>query len=493
MLTASKHPKHQPVPCLFALAVAVALIVLAVPPLAFASPRQLSVMEDSGRVLSADPRTQDAALDEMKALDADIVKIPVLWRAIAPDADSRRKPGVDLSNPDAYPTGAWAVIDRAVLGAELRGMQAWLMLTAPAPRWSETRESAPVPGAQNPSPDDFAEFVEAVGSRYGLVRYWSIWNEPNLSRFLQPQFKNGVAVSAIHYRKLYRAGYAALAVSGHRSHTILFGELLPRAPKPRRVNGTVPPVMWLRDFFCLDADLRPFKGAQARRRECEGFKPIKTSGFAYHPYTTPAGPLWNDPIADNATIHHLGRIYRVLDAASRTGRLAARRLKIYNSEFGFQTRPPDGRMVPLRKVPEFLNVSEYMSFEDRRMATYSQYLIHDDRALESFQSGLRYSNGRAKPGVYDAYRMPLVVIRRSPRSVLVWGKVRAGGPSPTVEIEGDLGDGYEALASVGSIPRSGYFERVVSGVDPGRVVFRLRAGRLFSRRAMAGPKPRMEP
>lgn len=461
---------------------------------ASASNAQLSVIEDSARVLSPDNATRNAALDEMHALDADIVKIPVIWRNTAPQGTGKFKPRGDLSDPATYPAGTWAVLDAAVFGAQLRGMQVWFMVTAPAPLWAVKRETSPGAGSLNPNPAAYGKFVAALAKRYASVKYWSIWNEPNLSLFLQPQFKNGVAVSAVHYRKLYRAGYNALVSNGHRDSTILFGEILPRAPLPRRANGTVPPVLWLSEFLCLDKNLAPYSGAQARRHGCDGFKPIDASGFAYHPYTTKDGPLWTDPLANNATIHHLGRIYKVLDAASRMGHLTKSRLPLYNSEFGFQSRPPDGKMVPIARVPEYLNISEMMSFRDRRVATYSQYLLIDDRAVKSFQSGLRFSNGGKKKAVYAAYRLPLMVIRRSKSSVLVWGKLRDGATaSRRVEIQTDENGSFEIVKTISANRSTGYFQTTLRVSDADSVRFRLRAGKLLSRIATPGAMPAMAP
>lgn len=456
--------------------------------------RQLSVIEDSARVLSPDPATQDAALNEMRDLDADVVKIPVIWRNAAPRPTSRSKPSADLSDPDAYPAGAWTVVDRAVLGAATRGMGVWLMLTAPAPRWAVDKEDAEAPGATQPDPKDYAEFAEAAGRHFKDVKIWSIWNEPNLSLFLRPQFQNGVVVSAIHYRKLYRAGYDALRSAGHGRDTILFGELLPRAPVPRRANGTVPPLIWLREFFCLDAQLKAYSGADARKHDCTGYKPIKTSGFAYHPYTTPDGPFWKDPRPDSAMIQHLERVFKVLDAASRTHHLAQRRLKVYSSEFGFQSNPPDRTMIPINLIPLYLNASEYLSYRNSRVATYSQYLLRDDGATEAFQSGLRFADGTPKPGVYDAYRMPIVAVRRSDSSVLIWGKVRAGsGRPPKVEIQVDDGSGFRTYKTVRPNRQSGYFQRVLTGVNADGDNFRTKSGSFLSRETKAEPAPAMMP
>jgi hypothetical protein len=285
-----------------------------------------------------------------------------------------------------------------------------------------------------------------------------------------------------------------LVRNGHRGDTILFGELLPRAPLPRRVNGTVPPVIWLREFLCLDENLIPFSGTRARRHGCAGFKPIDASGIAYHPYTTAAGPLWTDPYPRNATIHHLGRIYKVLDAAFRAGHLSKRRLPLYSSEFGFRTRPPNPMMVPIARVPEYLNASELMSFRDRRVATYSQYLLIDDSSLEGFQSGLRFKDGRKKRSIYAAYRLPLMVIRRSDSSVLVWGKLRNGDTaSRHVEIQTDHDGSFGTVKKVSANSRTGYFQTTLNMTGAGSARFRLKAGKLVSRIAAPGAMPAMAP
>lgn len=474
-------------------AIALAATALAaLPQSAEAASNQLSVIEDSARVLSPNPVVQDAALDEIRDLDADVVKIPVIWRNVAPKPTSRRVPGVDLTDPAAYDQALLAVIDRAILGAGLRGQKVWLMLTSPAPRWAVPREDSSAPGSTQPDPRRYAEFAEAAGRHFASVEMWSVLNEPNLSLFLRPQFKNGVAVSAVHYRRLYRAGEAALRSAGHRGDTILFGELLPRAPKPRRANSTIPPLLWLRDFFCLDEDLKPLAGAAARARECNGFKAIRASGFAYHPYTTPRGPLIDDDRPDSATIQHLGRVFEVLDAAYRQKRLTQRKAKIFSSEFGFQSDPPDPDATSLRRIPEFLNVSEYLSFKHPRVATYSQYLLIDDTHIDAFQSGLRRSNGKEKPGVYDSYRLPLVVVSRSARAVTVWGKVR-NSAARSVEIQADAGDGFEKVATVKINRRTGYFEGVVRGFDATRSVFRAVSGGSTSRKVRATAAPSMLP
>ena len=58
----------------------------------------------------------------------------------------------------------------------------------------------------------------------------------------------------------------------------------------------------------------------------------------------------------------------------------------------------------------------------------SQYEFTDVPDVSQFNTGLRLVNGKLKPS-YGAYRMPIVVTRRSVFSVEVYGQVRPGGAS----------------------------------------------------------------
>lgn len=427
---------------------------------AFAAKSQESVIEDPARLLSVDPAAQAASLDESKALGAEIVKIPILWRTIAPNGDSATKPAGNLSDPNAYPAGAWDVVDRAVTGAQSRGMKVWLMLTAPAPRWAVARESSPGPGAYEPDVDDFKEFAQAVGTRYSSVKIFSIWNENNLARFLQPQQSGGVIKSAIFYRSLYKAGYDGLAAAGQRRSTILFGELL---PSWQNLRSGAKPIAWLRTLFCLDTKGKKMTGSAAKKNKCKGIKKLTTSGLAYHPYTQAGGPFVKQTSPDNAPIAYLKRVYKVLDQATKAKRLSSRRTKIYASEFGFQSSPPDPRATTMKKIPAFLNASEYLTWVDSRVTTYSQYLIIDDPDLGGFQSGLRFVDGQKKTGVYEAYQTPIMVFKGRGNTVTVWGGLRAKAPGVAMaDIQYKNGSDWTTVKQVPVSSAVGYFKTNVS-------------------------------
>ena len=116
---------------------AVALALIAPSPAA-AAHGQLTVMEDTTQLLSEGPDARNSTLDQFKALGADVVKVRVEWRDIAPDPASNQKPDFDATDPAAYPAGAWDELDAAVQGIVARGMQPFLMVGPPAPDWATT-------------------------------------------------------------------------------------------------------------------------------------------------------------------------------------------------------------------------------------------------------------------------------------------------------------------------------------------------------------------
>ena len=59
--------------------------------------------------------------------------------------------------------------------------------------------------------------------------------------------------------------------------------------------------------------------------------------------------------------------------------------------------------------------------------------MYDDKALHSFQTGLRFRSGKAKPA-YEAYRLPIVVHSRGRRGVYIWGRVRPGTGTRYVQL-----------------------------------------------------------
>jgi hypothetical protein len=179
----------------------------------------------------------------------------------------------------------------------------------------------------------------------------------------------------------------------------------------------VAPVTFLRDFF------------RGRR--------LKVSGWAHHPYTTKAGPFFRPRSRNDVTIGVLSRLTRALDRYSHH-----RRLPIYLTEFGIQSKPDPFVGVSQTKQAEYRSISERIAYNNPRVRAFSQYLMRDDQPRKGpaivrysgFESGLRTSKGKAKLA-YNGFRLPLVADRTSSRKVTLWGLARPAGGATTVQVQ----------------------------------------------------------
>jgi hypothetical protein len=294
------------------------------------------------------------------------------------------------------------------------------------------------------------------------VTLYSVWNEPNLVSWLAPQFRRGVPYAPTVYRRLLYAASDGLGLSGHGGDQLLIGELLPFTRSGRTGGKKMRPLAFLRELACLNSRFHPYRGKAAKKRGCAGkFRTLPGTGLAFHPYTLAGGPNIRTPNRDDASIATLSRVTKTLDRLSARHRLARRRMPLWITEFGFQSSPPDRYATPIRRIPGFMGQSERIAFRNGRVASYAQYPLVDDPALGGFQSGLRFKNGRAKPGVYAAFRHAFYVVRRGGARVEVFGCERAASSgSVTVESRRGRKGKWRAVATV-PLNGAGYFDRVL--------------------------------
>jgi hypothetical protein len=461
------------------MAVAAALALLAFGA-ASASARstQLTIMQDDTELHTS---RMDARLDEMKALGTDVVKLRIGWRYVAPQG-STKPGGFDPTNPASYPAGAWDSYDAIVRGIVARHMRPYIAITGPAPDWGDIAHDP-----LRPNYDEFARFVQAVGTRYSgsyaggdgngysdplqrlpHVSIWGLWNEPNLASWLKPQYSHHIPQSPAVYRKLSYSMQDGLSASGHASDTFLIGELLPFARSGRTGVTKVRPIAFLREMACVDSHYRAYRGSAAKKRGCSGrFRKLPGTGVSYHPYTYAGGPDVEQKNADDASIGELGRVERAIDKLSGHHRLVGGRLPVWITEFGFQSDPPDTFQSPIKRIPGFMGEAEWLAYRDRRVLSYSQYPLVDDplgkgaQKYAGFQSGLRFVNGSAKKGVYQAFRMPFYVRLRSSRLVEIFGGVRAAAGGTPVSIQSRVGHGKWHTLSGGNtrLGPGGYFDK----------------------------------
>jgi hypothetical protein len=186
----------------------------------------------------------------------------------------------------------------------------------------------------------FTDWLRILAATYPQVKEFVVGNEPNLTRFWQPQFNaNGLGASGIAFAKFLAASYDALKEVDEDITVVGVGlsprgNDMPNAPS----NVSTSPVKFIRDL-----------GIGYRRLERE--KPIMDV-FGFHPY--PAKD--RDPLAKgyrwpNAGVTNLGRIKQaVWDAFNGTaqptfdepGFEQERPLTFKLDEVGWQVKIPSG-------------------------------------------------------------------------------------------------------------------------------------------------------
>ena len=416
------HPLRRIV-LLTTLALVAALGLHAAP--ASASKTQFSLFEDNALIL--DDGARGPTLDQAKGFGVQTVRIAMLWSNVAPSEGSRTRPSFDATDPAAY-GDRWARYDAAIAAIKARGMGVMLTVTGPVPKWA-TRSKRD--NLTYPSPKEFGQFMTAAGRRYGAtVDYWTLWNEPNHPKFLKPQFrkkgKRKIAVSPGLYRSLFIAGQRGLIASGQGQKPVLLGDTAPVGN-----FQVVAPIAFLRGTLCLSRSYR-------KSRRCGK---LNVQGYAHHPYTKAAGPSYRSKNRDDVTIGTLSRLTKAVSRAGRAGAIP-RGVLTYNTEFGVQSRP-DPFAATLDEQATYLGIAERISYNNRAVASYSQYLLQDEPArrggsaltrFSGFESGLKLANGRNKPS-YDAYRLPLAVDRRGRSgSVSIWGFVRPAHATTNAQV-----------------------------------------------------------
>jgi hypothetical protein len=261
------------------------------------------------------------------------------------------------------------------------------------------------------------------------------------------------------------------------------GELLPVGKSSHTTRSSIRPLEFLREVACVDKRYHAYRGTAAKERGCKGFKSIPMSGIAYHPYALAGGPTKRPPSTDDATIGTLSRVTHVVDRLRAKHRFGgARHLPLWLTEFGVQTDPPDYLFgAPIKRVPAYLGQAERIAERNSRVYSYSQYPLADDRTTSGFQSGLRFYGGKAKPGIYQEYRLPIYVIRTSRSGVDFWGGVRSADKGGTVTLLSRIGSkGKFKKLKTAKLNSRGYFEVRTRASSASKRQFKFTFGRAGS-------------
>jgi hypothetical protein len=367
-------------------------LALVLAPTAGSSPSLRVGIFDDGVVLYGEP---DAVFGQLAKTETQLLRVNLWWAGpgIRVATSKPRRPG-DPNDP-AY---NWDTYDRTVRFAIVNGIQPVFSIIG-TPPWANAAKGWNVAPT---NPRDLRVFASAAQKRYSgsfvnadgvtlpRVSLWMAWNEPNNPVFLKPQYRRVGATWMIQsgrdYAKICNAVVQGIKLV-QRSSKVACGATGPRGNNnPNSGRPSVSPVPFL----------RAMKAAGAT-----GF-----DAYAHHPYygspvetpstKPPPGRRGQPPTA--VTLANIDVLVAELD------RLYGRRMRLWITEYGYQTWPPDRIFgVTYSKQAAYLTQAVAIARRHPRIDMFLWFLLRDEDRLGGWQSGLTTRQGLRKPS-FNAFR-----------------------------------------------------------------------------------------
>ena len=298
---------------------------------------------------------------------------------------ARRRP--ERPADPADPAYNWSGFDRIVINAAANRIDVVFSIFG-TPGWANGGRP---PNRAPRNARDLRNFAYAAAIRYSgryrradgrvlpAVRHWLAWNEPNLRLGLVPQYrragKRWIVQSAFDYARICNAIYDGIHATGLRGEKVACGVTSPRGNNnPNSLRPSVSPL----------AFLRAMHGAGVLRFDAYAHQP-------YHgaPRETPATP---PPGRTAVTLGNINVLVRELD------RLYGTRKRIWITEYGYQTRPPDPFFgVSWSLQAKYLTQAFVIARRHPQIDMMLWFLLRDEPRIDGWQSGLMTASGKKKP------------------------------------------------------------------------------------------------
>jgi hypothetical protein len=398
-------------------------------------------------VLYDRPALAAATIARARRAGAGVVRVSVSWRAV-----EHLGTPVDSTDPadPAYDFHRFDALLAQIAAAGLRPLVT--IYESPDAHEAPQRWRFAPSGTWAPDPAALGRFATAVARRYSgtwpdpaspgrtlpRVRLWQAWNEPNLGRYLQPQWvvRGGRwrPYSPLRYRAMLNAFSAGVKAVDPGATVITAGT----APigEARDGEGRMTPVRFWQALLCLG--LAPRVDVHA----CPD--PAHFDVLSHHPLSVgnptrgSAGPL-------DVAVSDFDRIARLLRIAQRHRLVVpARGQRLAITELNWDSRPPSPRGVLSRRMVPFVSAALYLLWR-QGVGLVLWQIVRDPVALPGGRlhpAGLYRidpqrpfdpAGDRAKPAL-RAFRMPFVAVRPSTHSVRIWGLMgHAGRRTAVVE------------------------------------------------------------
>jgi hypothetical protein len=351
------------------------------------------------------PGTLEERVGRLDALGADLVRVTLEWRTI----EATRG------------TYDWERADALLQALRQAGLTPLVSIWG-TPGWANGGRAANVPPG---SAAAFATFARAAAERFPWVRRWIVWNEPNQRRWLTPP-----SPSVYVTRLLNPAATAIKAVIPRAS-------IAGGATAPRGGPGGTSPVDFIRGMGRAGARL---------------------DAYAHHPH--PLSPV-ETPTSGGCAACSTISLATLDRLVQETRNAFGSRVRIWLTELGFQTNPPDRILgVGWGTQARYLAEAQHLAYRAAGVDVMIQYLLRDEPATDAWQSGLETVSGRAKPSL-AAFSLPFVQVVRRGLSTTVWGQVRPGTGARPYVLQRLVGDQWKAVGSGARTTTRGYVTRTL--------------------------------
>jgi hypothetical protein len=431
-----------------------------------------TVLEDDTLSLFS-PKDLSLFIQQLQWLGVDQLRISAEWKLQAPGPDSPTPPadGFRPADPGSYTSSGMHLLDTAIRAAAANHIGVIVDPAFSAPLWATTNKRAAQTHA-DPWYNDNIDVAQAAAWEQMLARRYSgrftpagdsaplprvdtftLWNEPNGSGYLQPQWRRGIAASADWYRRLVDAAYPAIKRVAP-SAMVLIGNTSDAGADAQASYGGVPPLAFIRRLACVDARLKPIEDGA-----CAHFHAVPGDGYAHHPYER-AAPPWvrsTSTQRDWAQMGDLPKLQALLDKLVAMRRLAPGANSVWLTEQGYESNAelPEKPWTEAQQA-QLNAASEYLAWRDGRVVAFSQFLLRDTRTGETLRtrwltatprsqlfgtwtSGLVREDAVPKPALW-MFRAPIVArilsTARVPATVTGLGGIMLGAPTRLLEVWG---------------------------------------------------------
>lgn len=203
------------------------------------------------RMAASQPQDIPGRIALVKATGTQVLRIDLFWATAAPTRPANATDHLD-------PAYNWAWADAALCGTIKAGIQP-IVTTWNAPGWA-TGGKLGVKGvvwnSKAPTnPQDYADFMSALATRYNgvtqipgqgtcNVKFYEIWNEPNLQIYLYPQYSGKKVASSPKYVKMANLAVPAIKAANPRAVPIT-GVTGPKGKSDQSGRGTLD---WVKDL-----------------------------------------------------------------------------------------------------------------------------------------------------------------------------------------------------------------------------------------------------